>query len=201
MIDYLNSVSRHHGEYLPHLEVKCGTYFVTICLDGAIPSKLHQRLKLERSRQLFELERQKRLTPEGRDAIEWGHFLKVDALLDSPACQPVLGRDDIAQVVVDALEYFHGDRYVLDMWVIMGTHIHVIFQLCAENLLQMVLHSWKSFTANEINSLLGRAGRFWQRDYFDRSIRCDEQLAAIREYVWANPEAAGLRDWKWRRQY
>jgi hypothetical protein len=49
--------------------------------------------------------------------------------------------------------------------------------------------------------MLGRTGCFWRRDYYDRLIRTEEELHAVREYIWENSEAAGFEDWKWRKQY
>ena len=34
-----------------------------------------------------------------------------------------------------------------------------------------ILHSWKSFSASRANKMLGRLGTFWQREYFDRTLR------------------------------
>ena len=51
----------------------------------------------------------------------------------------------------------------------------------------------KAATANRANRLLGRRGQpFWQREYFDRWIRSDEQLASVIAYVEDNPG-----EWPW----
>jgi putative DNA methylase len=55
-----------------------------------------------------------------------------------------------------------------------------------------VVRSWKSFTANEANRLLGRAGTFWQPEYFDRYIRDEEHLGKAIRYIENNPVKAGL---------
>ena len=67
--------------------------------------------------------------------------------------------------------------------------------------LQEILHSWKSFTANQANKLLGRSGEFWQREYFDRYIRNAEHYVQAVGYIEENPVKAGLAkvkmDWPW----
>jgi putative DNA methylase len=59
------------------------------------------------------------------------------------------------------------------------------------------MHSLKSFTANRANRLLGRHGPFWQREYYDRLIRNEEELDRALRYVIHNPEKAGLENWPW----
>jgi hypothetical protein len=62
-----------------------------------------------------------------------------------------------------------------------------------------ILHSWKSYTSNAANRLLGRSGEFWYPDYFDRFIRDERHFLRAVEYIEMNPVAAGLclrpEDW------
>lgn len=64
-----------------------------------------------------------------------------------------------------------------------------------------VVQSWKTFTAKAANRILGRGGRFWAPDYFDRAMRCTNQVERAAAYVEFNPVAAGLcrepADWPW----
>jgi putative transposase len=48
------------------------------------------------------------------------------------------------------------------------------------------LRSWKSFSSRKINSLLGRDGSLWQRDYFDRLVRDQEHFANCARYIRRN---------------
>lgn len=102
-------------------------------------------------------------------------------------------RDErIASIVENALLYFDGERYRLLAWCIMPNHVHVLSEMIRGYPLADVLHSWKSFTANEANRLLGRTGAFWQREYFDRFIRNERHLRMAIEYIENNPVKAGL---------
>jgi len=74
----------------------------------------------------------------------------------------------------------------------MPNHVHVLLYLAKGADLPKVLHSWKSYTAHQI----GR-GAIWQREYFDRVIRSPQEYVDTKVYVHANPEKAGLRNWKW----
>ena len=83
----------------------------------------------------------------------------------------------------------------------MPNHAHVVVQQVQGWPLAHVVHGWKSFTANQINRTLGRSGRAWLREYYDRFMRDNEHLATTVAYVEANPVDAGLvlrpEDWIW----
>ena len=76
-------------------------------------------------------------------------------------------------------------------------HVHIAVQPLAKEL-QKIVYSWKWFTAAKANTCLNRQGIFWQREYFDHLLRHQEGFERTIEYIWANPEAAGLKNWKWK---
>ncbi len=76
----------------------------------------------------------------------------------------------------------------------MPNHVHAVFALNPTRSLEEIILSWKGFTARKINSLLGRKGNFWQRDYFDRLIRHPKHLANSIRYIRRNPQKARLRE-------
>jgi REP element-mobilizing transposase RayT len=83
----------------------------------------------------------------------------------------------------------------------MPNHVHVLISVLPGMQLGLIVSSWKRFTARQANRLLGRAGAFWQDDYWDRFIRNDEHFAATVSYIDLNPVKAGLVDeacsWPW----
>ena len=79
----------------------------------------------------------------------------------------------------------------------MPNHVHVVVRPLDPWRLGGIIHSWKSFTATRANRLLHRSGPFWQREYFDRIIRDEEDLSATVKYVVENPAKAKLKDWNW----
>jgi REP element-mobilizing transposase RayT len=105
-----------------------------------------------------------------------------------------------AEIVERALLHFDGARYRLLAWCVMPTHVHALIAQIEGYPLSAVAHSWKSFTANAANRALGRSGRFWAPEYYDRFMRDERQLEATRAYVENNPVAAGLcakpEDWR-----
>jgi len=101
-------------------------------------------------------------------------------------------RPRVAKLVQDALLHFDGRRYRLLAWVVMPNHVHALVEQLSGYLLADVVRSWKSFTARSANQLLGRSGRFWQRDYHDRYVRDEKHLAIALDYIHGNPVKAGL---------
>ncbi|MDS4068648.1 MAG: transposase, partial [Candidatus Competibacter sp.] len=103
-----------------------------------------------------------------------------------------LREPSIAAMVEEALLHFDGERYCLLEWCIMPNHVHVLIETRPGHALGDVVQSWKSFTAKEANRILGRSGTFWMADYYDRYIRDEQHLAAVRSYIRENPVKANL---------
>ena len=84
---------------------------------------------------------------------------KLEAHLDQGIGECWLRRPgSVAQLVENALRHFDGERYLLGSYVIMPNHVHVLVHPAWNTNLPDILHSWKSFTANEANKILGRSG-------------------------------------------
>ncbi len=77
--------------------------------------------------------------------------------------------------------------------IIMPNHIHLLFILNPEWRLEQLIHSWKSYSAREINRAVGRTGSLWQRDYFDRLVRDTSHFANCVRYIRNNPKKAKLQ--------
>ncbi len=102
-------------------------------------------------------------------------------------------RDDAcAEIVEKALLHFDEQRYRLFAWVVMPNHVHCVVDMHPEWSVSEVVHSWKSFTAKEINRHRGTSGTMWQPEYHDRCIRNAEHFQAAVRYVHDNPVQARL---------
>ncbi len=124
-----------------------------------------------------------------------------EAMFDSGHGERTLGYPRAAEIVQRALMYFDAERYRLLAWCVMPTHVHVLVEIHASWPMASVVHSWKSFTANAVNRRLGRTGRLWGREFFDRVVRDEDHLEVVRNYIENNPVAAGLvgvqSSWPW----
>ena len=106
----------------------------------------------------------------------------------------VLKRPELAQIVMDALLHFDGDRYEVADAVVMPNHVHVLVGLTGTTEVRVQCESWKHYTAVRINRRLGRRGEFWQVESFDHAVRTPAAFDRFRSYIAENPGQAGLRD-------
>lgn len=104
----------------------------------------------------------------------------------------MLRRPEIREIVAKSLEYFHGQRVLTGDYVVMPNHIHVLMRPLPSFELEDILQAVKSYTATQINRLLGGEGRFWMRESYDHIVRDFEQLEAFQTYIKANPKKANL---------
>jgi len=125
---------------------------------------------------------------------------RIECYLDKGMGDAWLKNPEVANVVQNALLYFDSQRYRLPSWVIMPNHVHALLVPSRGHSLSSILHSWKSFSSNQANKVLGRSGEFWQEDYFDRYIRNAKHFGDAVDYIENNPVKAGLclrkADWR-----
>ena len=112
--------------------------------------------------------------------------------------QPVLTPSE-RSMVVHAIRHFENQRYHLPAYVIMDDHVHVLIFPLNENRLHKIVHSWKSFTAARLTKDFSRKAPIWQREYFDRIVRDDDELMEKARYILNNPFArwSELDEYEW----
>jgi REP element-mobilizing transposase RayT len=201
----------HHRGYLPHVKREGAAYFVTFRLGDSLPKEVLLRFLGEKADRLRALEMRKtegstkaqaRQHEDSAEEIERDYRRKVERYLDQGAGACYLRRPKIADMVSNALRHFHGQQYLLDDWVVMPNHVHLILWPMPNFTLSALLKSRKQFTATQANRILGLTGEtFWQVESFDHWIRDDEEKARIRRYIRNNPVKAGLcatpEQWRW----
>ena len=181
---------------LPHWRQDGATYFVTFRLGDSLPREKLDSLRAEREEWL-------RRHPPPRSAALLQRFqvlfsARVEEHLAAGYGACWLRQPQVQDLVEKAMRYFHGDRYALGAYVIMPNHVHALATPAPGRDLSDILHSWKSYTANQINRALNRRGRLWQEETYDHIVRNDEEMAACEQYVLANPAQAGLREGQYR---
>jgi Rad3-related DNA helicase/REP element-mobilizing transposase RayT len=187
------------GARLPHWTKVGSIYAVNFRLADSLPQEVLSAWSAERQAIIKNAESQNR--PPSNEEMSRLKILfsdRVEKYLDSGIGACWLNDSRIAQLVQKALQHFDGQRYELFAWSIMPNHVHAVIKPLADFALEEILHSWKSFTAKKANEILKRDGDFWQPEYYDHVIRDDKELIHCCEYAWANPDSAGLEDWKWR---
>ena len=104
----------------------------------------------------------------------------------------LLREPQAAAIVAESLDHFDQQRYLIDSYVVMPNHVHVLFKPLGQHSLVDILHSWKSFTANVLNRKMNREGALWMHESFDTIVRDAEHLRVCRDYIAQNPKRAHL---------
>lgn len=132
------------------------------------------------------------------DSIQYQRLRqKIAEFEDAGYGQCFLRDERIAAIMQDTLKHFDGERYQLICWCIMPNHVHVLIEVNEGWSLSRIMHGWRSYTAKEANRILGRTGKFWMEEYYDRYIRDDNHLQKTINYILNNPANAGLDEWPW----
>jgi len=170
---------------LPHWQQPGTSYFVTFRLADSIPVERVNRIKDEREMWLI-----RHSMPYSDD--DWREYNRlfsdvIQRILDSGVGSCILKVKKVSSIVKNALLYFDGKRYNLGEWVIMPNHVHAIVTPLDNFSVEKITHSWKSYTAHEINNELNRDGIVWQHESYDHIIRNSKQLEFISKYIIENP--------------
>jgi len=214
-----------HGD-LPHWFMPGAAHFVTYRLADTLPGDVLQRLRSERDARLRQPAPEGMSAAEHRSRQHKAYFAAYDEYLDRVSSVHWLETPAVAQIIVGNLYHHHASKYQLLEYVVMPSHVHVLLVPIvadaasvgliarapaqsdgyysgevedAKSPLSKIMHSLKSYTANEANRVLGREGRFWQKESYDHWVRNDTELARIAEYICQNPVKAGLvaNAWDW----
>ena len=193
----------HSRGYLPHVKREGASYFVTFRLVDSLPQEVLLEFKRQQAEKVRAL---KRITPAAREEIDRELQRQIERYLDRGIGESHLKRPEIARMVVEALLYFHEKQYVLDEWVVMPNHVHLILWPMPNFTLSEILKRRKRHTARQANLILGRTGEtFWQHESYDHWIRNDEEKSRIRRYIRNNPVTAKLcqspEEWTWSSAY
>ncbi len=192
--EFLNPLSEidiRTGGSLPHWEQGSIWYFITFRLADSLPRDVVE--EIQQQRELWRLSHDlNNLSREERADYHRRFSERYENLLNAGSGSCVLRDLHNAEIVRAALQFFDGQRYVLDEHVIMPNHVHVLVKPLEGHSLAEILHSWKSYTANRLNRHLGLTGQFWQHESYDHIVRSKAAMDAIRHYIRENPKVAGL---------
>ncbi|GLS19077.1 hypothetical protein GCM10007874_20940 [Labrys miyagiensis] len=176
----------HSRGYIPHWEAGEAPQSINFRLADSLPATVQARWREELAQ----------MPPDIRASEE--RRLRERAL-DAGYGESLLKQPAIARLVEDALLFFDGERYLLQAWCIMPNHVHALATPLADHSLSAIIHGWKSFTARQINLVLGRKGQVWFAEYYDRKIRSERHYEVALSYIEENPVKAKLceraQDW------
>lgn len=187
---------RNRGR-LPHWEKDEGLYFITFHLADSLP--LSVLVKIAERHHILATAKQANanLLPEQKALLAGYNRTRIEEYFDRSAGSCPFLDNRIAGAMVAALRFREGKHYRLPAWCVMPNHVHVVARLFPGHELANVVKAWKNFSAKAANQALGRKGRFWQREYYDRLIRNGDEFDRAIRYVIENPAKAGLKNWTW----
>ena len=100
----------------------------------------------------------------------------------------------IGQIVLAIWEKipYHFLNVELDESILMPDHLHGIIVITEldENTssLPTIIQNFKSISSRKINRINKNSGMsIWQRNYYERIVRCEQELQNLREYIQNNP--------------
>jgi putative transposase len=192
----------HHGN-LPHWFQPGVTYFVTFRTDDSIPQPLLRGWYRSRDAWLrghgIEPASPKwkvhlATLPELEAEFHARFTRRFMTYLDRGYGACVLRHPKAAKFIENALLHFDGVNYHMGDFIVMPNHVHLLACVLGDTEIEAQCRSWKRFSANRINRLRGRRGRFWQEESFDHLVRNAEQFERFEKYIAENPQKARLAD-------
>ncbi len=191
---FLVKTTRFTRSRLPHWEVEGGRYFVTVRCHDSLPHDVVARLQEVN----LSLQRIGAASPEFT-RMQRQYFLTMEKYLDQGAGACLLRRTDAANALVSCLASLEADGALVPHFTIMPNHWHALIAPVVGKTLDLykVMAQLKGRSSRAINEVLGRRGPLWQREWFDRWMRSEEEWVKCRDYIRQNPVKAGLvKDWQ-----
>jgi len=169
---------------LPHWNKANTAAFVTFRLADSLPQE--KLLPLEDARRDWLAAH-----PQPRDDATAREYYasfdeRVQEWLDAGYGSCILAEDSNRQIVEEALWHFAGERYALYAYVVMPSHVHVLFMPAGANTLSAVVAGWKQFSAHAIHAANGEKGALWQKESFDTLVRSERHFKTILSYIKRN---------------
>ena len=196
---------------LPHWFVPAAWHFVTYRLAGTIPIPALHRMRADRDSAWQQDKLAGKATPERREILHKQFFAAYDRYLDHDSDINWLQDPRIAALIRGNLHHHNRAKYDLLAYCVMPNHVHVLLRVPnpgeaatpsvedpfdetpdGNGPLAGIMHSLKSYTANEANKILKRTGQLWQHESYDHWVRDEDELERIVRYIVWNPVKAGL---------
>jgi len=106
--------------------------------------------------------------------------------------RPIFNNFQLGRLVVDQFRQAHEDGIVISKaWVVMPDHFHWLIELQNKTLGELMCRI-KSRSSVNINRLTKTHERVWQKGYYDRALRQEDDVKAAARYIIQNPIRAQL---------
>ncbi len=107
--------------------------------------------------------------------------------------EPVFATLEHGRVLVKAFRHQVEQQHVSSLaFVVMPDHFHWLLQVTGSRSLSVIVNAAKSESARRINALRHSRRQLWQKGFYDRAIRREEDVEDAARYIVTNPLRAGL---------
>ena len=174
----LSLVNVSQGERVDYWELPNCVYHVCFRLADSVAESVRRAWSDERE----ELEARRRGEGPPLSVEEYHSLLellsgKIGRYLDAGNGSCLLARAGNADRLRDTILNDDGLGYVIHAVGIMPNHVHVIVQPLEGFRLREIVQQWKRISAHAINKALGRSGKVWMGDFYNRIIRDADEYA------------------------
>jgi REP element-mobilizing transposase RayT len=121
-------------------------------------------------------------------------------------CREFVLPDEARTLIFDHCLFENGRKVHMHAFVVMPDHVHMLFTPLLDEQgdpypLAEIMNGIKGASSHSLNNLLGRKGKLWEPESFDRITRSDGDFEFRLLYIVENPIAAGLargpNDYRW----
>jgi len=107
--------------------------------------------------------------------------------------RPLFRDPRLCLILLENLRFYHERmNFGLHGYVIMPDHIHLLITPREGSSISDIMRNLKSYAVREMRHALGIDGPVWQRRFYDRVIRNEEQFRSALDYIHLNPVKARL---------
>jgi len=136
-------------------------------------------------------------TRKGTAALRKGRFSAPNQIYHISTATierlPVFESLQFGRILVQAMKREDDAGHTLTLaFVIMPDHLHWLFMLIGSRSMEICVNTVKSYSTRRINQANQCKGPLWQKGFFDRAVRSDEDLVTVARYIVANPLRGGL---------
>jgi putative DNA methylase len=204
----MGDIIDHHRGVLPHHQEAQQIVSLTWRLAFTLPQNLIDIL--QELQQLSNTFRDERTLDGAKEVFQRNYAIKMqifDEFLGKHTGEQLnLCEPQFAQIIIQTLKFYRNTAYELHAYCLMPNHLHLLIKPLQGSAGKYhktsdIVRNIKSFSAKEMNKLLGREGAIWQHEYYDRFIRNPADYNRTVEYYLNNPVKAGLvakaGDWQY----
>jgi len=155
-----------YDRHPPHWRQDGATCFVTFRLDDSLPQC--KRDELRALRRDWDAHHHPPRSTQDWESYARQVTVKAEPWLDAGHGACYFGEWRFAEVLREAILFFHEQRYLVSCFTIMPNHGRLVIRPFPNHALEKILQVCKGYAASRVNRMLGEKGTSWQEESDDR---------------------------------